>query len=111
MCKAMTPHLPINGAEDHELLAVDSTAQRCTEQLFNLGLMGDEHIATQAEPAGLTKKDQAEILDVNDEREFSNACFRVAFGTPCESGIPIWVEDERISRPQCAHACFAGSST
>ena len=57
MCKAPTLHMPVNGAEDHELLTVDSTAQRCTEQPFDLGLMCDEHFAPYTEPAGLTKKD------------------------------------------------------
>lgn len=30
VCKATTPHLSIKGAQNDELLAVDSAAQRCT---------------------------------------------------------------------------------
>jgi hypothetical protein len=100
MCKATTtPHLSIKGAQNHELLDVDRTTQRCTEQLFDLGLMCDEHFATHAEPTGLAKKDQADLFDVNDQRKLPKSCSRFAFGTPSESSIPMRVEDERISRP------------
>ena len=91
MGKATTPHLPINGAQDQELLTVDRATEQCAEELFDLGLMCDQHLATCAEPAGLTKIDQAELFDVNDQSELPNPCLRFASGTPRESSILMGV--------------------
>ena len=91
MREAPTPNPPVNGAQDDELLIVDRATHRSTEQLFDLGLMCDEHFATHAEPAGLAKKHQSDLFDVNDQQKLPKSCLCFAFGTPSESSIPMWV--------------------
>jgi hypothetical protein len=98
-----TPRLRPERAENQELSLLAFPLSKGINQLLDLDLVRDQHLTDHVQAAGLPQHDQANRFDVNDERNFANACLGFTARTSRESLTRIGIEYERISRRKRAH--------
>ncbi len=108
--KTSAPCPRVKCAEDQVLSRADSVTPEAVDQVVHFGLVGNQHLADDAEAAGLPEQHQSDGVDVDDERHLADARFRLAARAPSERLVPMRIEQKRISRREFAHPSLARSS-
>ena len=85
-------------------------ASEAVNQVVHFGFVGDQHLAGNAESAGLSEQHQADRVHVDDERYFADARCRFAARAARECLVPMRIEQKRISRRESTHLTLARSS-